>query len=68
MEHLSFGPVDPCSGVHFPGKLQTDFGITPISAAGGTINVKDELAMRFTIVAKATGQHPADKPAPDKKR
>jgi polyisoprenoid-binding protein YceI len=47
---------------------QTDFGITPISAAGGTINVKDELAMGFTIVAEGTGQHPADKPAPDKKR
>jgi len=41
---------------------QSDFGITPISVAGGTVKVKDELAMTFTIVAK--GQAPAEKPAP----
>jgi polyisoprenoid-binding protein YceI len=34
---------------------QTDFGITPITAAGGTVKVKDEVAMTFTIVAKASG-------------
>ena len=43
---------------------QSDFGITPISAAGGTVKVKDELAMTFTIVAK--GQAPATGPAPQK--
>jgi polyisoprenoid-binding protein YceI len=40
---------------------QSDFGITPISAAGGTVKVKDELAMTFTIVAKGP---PAAEPAP----
>jgi polyisoprenoid-binding protein YceI len=41
---------------------QTDFGITPIAVAGGTVRVKDELAMRFTIVAKEAGQSPAATP------
>ena len=31
---------------------QSEFGMTPISVAGGTVKVKDELAMTFTIVAK----------------
>jgi hypothetical protein len=30
---------------------QTDFGITPISAAGGTVRVKNELDIDFNIVA-----------------
>jgi polyisoprenoid-binding protein YceI len=29
---------------------QTDFGITPISIAGGTVKVKDELRIDFDIV------------------
>jgi polyisoprenoid-binding protein YceI len=32
---------------------QTDYGIKPYSAAGGTIKVKDEIVVNFTIVAKA---------------
>jgi polyisoprenoid-binding protein YceI len=32
---------------------QSDFGITPFSAAGGAIQVGDELELRFEIVAKA---------------
>jgi polyisoprenoid-binding protein YceI len=32
---------------------QTDYGIRPYSAAGGTIKVKDEVVVNFDIVAKA---------------
>jgi polyisoprenoid-binding protein YceI len=32
---------------------QTDYGITPYSAAGGTIKVKNEVVVNFNIVAKA---------------
>ncbi|HEX5082127.1 MAG TPA: YceI family protein, partial [Blastocatellia bacterium] len=32
---------------------QTDFGIKPYSAAGGTIRVKDEIVVNFDIVAKS---------------
>jgi polyisoprenoid-binding protein YceI len=32
---------------------QTDYGIKPYSAAGGTIKVKDEVVVNFSIVAKA---------------
>jgi polyisoprenoid-binding protein YceI len=32
---------------------QTDFGIKPYSAAGGTIKVKDEVVLSFDIVAKS---------------
>ena len=32
---------------------QTDYGIKPYSAAGGTIKVKDEVVVNFDIVAKA---------------
>ncbi|MBS1791635.1 MAG: YceI family protein [Acidobacteria bacterium] len=32
---------------------QTDFGIKPYSAAGGTIKVKNEITVNFNIVAKA---------------
>ena len=30
---------------------QTDFGITPVTAAGGTVRVKDEVKISFEIVA-----------------
>ncbi|HEY0062130.1 MAG TPA: YceI family protein, partial [Telluria sp.] len=30
---------------------QTDFGITPMSVLGGAIQVQDEMALRFRIVA-----------------
>lgn len=33
---------------------QTDFGIKPYSAAGGTIRVKNEVVVNFAIVAKAS--------------
>jgi polyisoprenoid-binding protein YceI len=32
---------------------QTDYGISPYSAAGGTIKVKNEVVVNFNIVAKA---------------
>jgi polyisoprenoid-binding protein YceI len=32
---------------------QTDYGIKPYSAAGGTVKVKDEVVVNFSIVAKA---------------
>jgi len=32
---------------------QSDYGIKPYSAAGGTIKVKDEVEVNFNIVAKA---------------
>jgi len=32
---------------------QTDYGIKPYSAAGGTVKVKDEVVVHFNIVAKA---------------
>jgi polyisoprenoid-binding protein YceI len=38
---------------HFRGAMtlrQTDYGITPISVAGGTVKVKDELKIDFDIV------------------
>jgi len=38
---------------HYKGEttlLQTDFGITPISIAAGTVRVKDQLAIEFDIV------------------
>jgi hypothetical protein len=31
--------------------MQTDYGITPVKAGGGTVKVKDELKITFTIVA-----------------
>ena len=33
---------------------QTDYGITPISVAGGAVKVKDELNIDFDIVTKST--------------
>ena len=41
---------------HYKGSTplkQSDFGITPISIAGGTVKVKDELRIEFDIVAVA---------------
>jgi len=32
---------------------QTDFGIKPVNAAGGTIKVKNEVTIRFTFVGRA---------------
>ena len=42
---------------HYKGSVtlkQTDFGITPISIAGGVVKVKDELKIEFDIVAQPT--------------
>ena len=38
---------------HYKGSTslkQSDFGITPISIAGGTVKVKDEITIDFDIV------------------
>jgi polyisoprenoid-binding protein YceI len=43
------------TGTHYHGTTtlkQTDFGITPISIAGGTMKVKDELAIDFDVVTR----------------
>jgi polyisoprenoid-binding protein YceI len=40
---------------HFEGSAQLkqhDFGMTPVSIAGGTVKVKDEVRIEFTIVLK----------------
>lgn len=40
---------------HYHGTIalkQTEFGITPISIAGGTVKVKDELAIDFDVVLR----------------
>ena len=34
---------------------QSEFGIQPVTAAGGTVRVKDEVVVNFTIVAVAGG-------------
>jgi hypothetical protein len=37
---------------HYQGKTklkQTDFGIQPVSVAGGTVKVKDELELDFDV-------------------
>ena len=39
------------AGGEFP-LLQSNFGIAPVSAAGGTIKLKDELKLSFDIVAR----------------
>ena len=42
-------------GVAYRGRVrikQRDFGITPISIAGGTVKVKDELTIEFAIVPR----------------
>jgi polyisoprenoid-binding protein YceI len=35
--------------------LQSDFGITPYKAVGGTVKVKDKLKLTFHIVARKSG-------------
>jgi polyisoprenoid-binding protein YceI len=35
---------------------QTDFGLHPVTAAGGTVRVKDELDVEMVIVAHASGR------------
>jgi polyisoprenoid-binding protein YceI len=42
------------SNGHYRGETalkQSDFGITPVSVAGGTVKVKDELKIEFDVVA-----------------
>jgi polyisoprenoid-binding protein YceI len=34
---------------------QTDFGMVPVTAGGGTIKVQDEVNIQFTLVARAAG-------------
>ena len=44
---------------HYAGttKLkQTDFGIQPFSAGGGTVRVKDEIELTFDIYSQSTGR------------
>lgn len=36
--------------------LQTDYGITPVKVAGGTVKVKDKLKITFAIAAKTANQ------------
>jgi hypothetical protein len=43
-------------GDRFRGSVllrQTDFGITPVRVAGGTVRVKDEIRVEFDVVASA---------------
>lgn len=46
--HLEVGPGTVTARGTFSIK-QTDYGITPVSAAGGTVRVKDELRVGFEI-------------------
>ena len=42
---------------HYRGSAslkQTDFGIAPISIAGGTVKVKDEVSIEFDVVTRST--------------
>jgi hypothetical protein len=44
---------------HYKGSVpvrQSDFGIVPISVAGGTVKVKDEIVIDFDIVAADAGR------------
>jgi polyisoprenoid-binding protein YceI len=44
---------------HYRGSAmlrQSDFGITPVTVAGGSIKVKDEIRIDFEIVAQTTGE------------
>jgi polyisoprenoid-binding protein YceI len=44
---------------HYKGSVtlkQTDFGMTPISVAGGAVKVKDELTIDFDVVAQPIPQ------------
>jgi polyisoprenoid-binding protein YceI len=43
------------SNAHYAGSVklkQTDFGITPVTVAGGTVKVKDVIEVVFEIVPK----------------
>jgi YceI-like protein len=49
------------SGEHFRGETalkQRDFGITPITIAGGTVKVKDELKIEFDVVTGTASPDP----------
>jgi hypothetical protein len=42
-------------GEHYRGAAtlkQTDFGITPVTVAGGTVKVKDEVKIEFEVVLR----------------
>jgi polyisoprenoid-binding protein YceI len=44
---------------HYTGKTklkQTDFGIQPVSAGGGTVKVKDEIELEFSVYPEAPHQ------------
>jgi polyisoprenoid-binding protein YceI len=48
---------------HYRGKTklkQTDFGIQPVSVAGGTVKVKDELELEFDIYPQASPSVPGE--------
>ena len=38
-----------------PVLKQTDFGMVPVTAVGGTIRVKDELDIQFVLRARPSG-------------
>lgn len=53
--------VFPVTGTreHYSGKArlkQTDFGIRPVTVAGGTVKVKDEIEIDFDVYAPAQSQ------------
>jgi polyisoprenoid-binding protein YceI len=52
------------SSGHYRGDVmlkQRDFGITPVTVAGGTVKVKDELKIEFDISAGAKSQQAENK-------
>lgn len=49
---ISFEVTSDASHYHGTAKLnQTDFGIKPVSAGGGTVKVKDQLELEFDLYA-----------------
>lgn len=48
---LQIGEDNTLSAYAEVSLLQTDFGITPIKVAGGTVRVKDKLKLTFNILA-----------------
>jgi len=49
---ISFEVTSDADHYHGTAKLnQTDFGIKPVSAAGGTVKVKDQLELEFDLYA-----------------
>ena len=36
---------------------QTDYGVTPIKIAGGTVRVKDEISIEFSIASASGAIH-----------